>query len=102
MVNEMKMFVNGQEIKIPFNMEEMFKQLVPQPQREIPKPMPQQIVRKVLECRDTGLRNVVIEMNQRLLHLEELVNEKKPVKKKVAKLISKKNGSKKINAKSKK
>ena len=87
--------MDGQEIKIPFNgIEEMFKQLIPQqlPEpRKIVSPVPiqrsQQIIRRIMECRDTEVRNVVIEMNQRLNKLEELLKlkDQTPAKKIISK-----------------
>jgi len=124
MTDNFKMIINGQEIKLPFDMEQLFKQFIPQqipePIRE-PKIVPvrqvhQHVIRKRIECKDTEVRNVVIEMNQRLMKLEKIIGkkkDKKPIKdkpitksKKVEKnkspLKSKKNekkDSKKVNKK---
>ncbi len=97
-----RIVLNGQEIKLPFDMEQLFKQFIP---RQIPEPKMmvqkkfnswfdliqenekmlvgqanQHIIRKIVECKDTAVRNVVIEMNQRLMKLEKMVG-KKEVKK---------------------
>ena len=78
----MKIFTNGQEINLPSEVVKMFNQVMfpqfPEP-REVPqasRPIQQQVVRRVVECKDVAVRNVVIEMNKRLMDLEKLV--KKP------------------------
>lgn len=98
--------MNGQEIEIPTEITKMFSQVVlpmiPQ-QMMPPQPkVPQQVVRRVIECKDTSLRNVVIQMNKRLIELEKLINEKKPkikseVKQKVNKVVKVKPKVTKIN-----
>lgn len=73
----MKIFANGQEINLPDEIVKMFNQILPpQQEKPAPTPIPQHVVRKVIECRDVAVRNVVIEMNKKLMELEELV--KKP------------------------
>ncbi len=139
MENNIKIMLNGREIELPFNINELFSQLnqqedIPGPHPSFPKPTPlfptprpsaiqtKQIVRRITLCKDVPVRNVVMELSQRIAKLEELLNVKAsteleeslktpfvkkgiPTKKKIiskTKEIPKTKGKSKANLKSKK
>ena len=126
-MKEMKVFVNGQEIKLPFDLVQMFNQMIsPQghgPKKPIPGPVHQQVMRKIVGCKELEARKVIMDMNRRLMELEKVVGKRKTKKspedkpkttpkikpKKVDKTKSpsklkknEKKGSKKVKKKSKK
>ena len=97
MADNMKLWVNGQEIPVPKELQGLMKMAFPpmiQPQPPIMKRLEKPT--KVL-CRDTYLRKVVIDLNMRVLELEKKLG-KKEVKVNKPKVITKKN----INPKQKK
>ena len=124
MINNMKIFTNGQEINLPSEIVNMFNQMLPSQLREAPqapkpvqKPVQPQFVRQAVECQDIALRNIVIDMNMRLMKLEELIRNKEQVKSSLKQKVkdskvslkktkdpkvSLKKGSKKVITKSKK
>ncbi len=76
-----KIMINGQEIKLPFDFEEIFNQMVSQqiskPKKIFQQPIQQHVLRRIVECKDTEVRNVVIDMNKRLMELEKMIGKKK-------------------------
>jgi len=115
MTTDMKFIINGKEVKLPPELmqiaqiyKEVMPMLNPNPEPQIPTPQPpmpcpcpppfpqftktqrpqQHFVRKIIFCKDTEARGVIIEMNQRLNRLEEilikkqLTDKKKPLKEK--------------------
>jgi len=93
MADNLKIMFNGREVELPFNINDIFSQIQKMEQRQppqeerpqhLPEERPQhlpiapqrQIIRKITMCKDTAVRNVVIDMNKRLTKLEELLKEK--------------------------
>ena len=92
MTKNIKIIFNGQEVELPPQIHELFSQLtqqeaIPSPHPFFPKPPPlfpkpklasppQQIVKTIVICKDVPVRNVVIELNQRVTKLEELLKVK--------------------------
>ena len=98
MTNNFEIFINGRKIEFPFDIDEMFSQLglqevTPQPVMPIIHPQ-HSIVRKIITCKDIAVREVVIEMNKRIMKIEELlkIRKKTPAKK----VISKTKGKTKV------
>ena len=97
MTENIKIIFNGQEVELPPQIHELFSQLtqqeaIPSPHPFFPKPPPlfptpkpvlptQQIVRMITICKDVQVRNIVIELNQRITKIEEQLGIKKPSKK---------------------
>ena len=105
MTNNFEMIINGRKIEFPFNIDEMFSQLgqqeaIPHPQSFVPKiPTQHSFVRQIITCKDTAVREVVIDINKRLIKIEELlkIRKKTPAKK----IISKTKETPKTKGKSK-
>ena len=92
MTENIKIIFNGQEVELPPQIHELFSQLtqqeaIPSPHPFFPKPPPlfptpkpvlptQQIVKMITICKDVPVRNVVMDLNQRVKRLEELLNVK--------------------------
>jgi len=99
MINETKILFNGQELKIPNEIKELMKMFIPpqmRPQEQPKKPQEPQVdpqkesslPRKII-CRDVMLRKVVIDLNRRIMELEQKL-EKKKIKKVIPKVKVKK------------
>lgn len=109
MTDNIEMAFNGRKIELPLDLNELLSQfssqLVKQEEaRPRPQPAPQKQVRHLVEqvviCKDMALRNVVIEMNQRLNKLEELLKQKTPAKKIISKTKGKSKAKPKVKIKS--
>ena len=93
MTNNFEMIINGRKIELPFDINEMFSQLdlglqeaTSQPVMPIVHPQ-HSVVRKIITCKDTAVRDVVIDINKRLIKIEELLKlrKKAPAKKVISK-----------------
>jgi len=119
MTNNIKIKIGDREIDLPFNLEEMFsqlqgkemnrlfhnrpKELIPIPKIPRPQIQSQQVIRKIVHCKDIQVREVVIDMNKRLTKLEKLLEGKTLIKKGIdkQKIISKAKETPKTKGKSK-
>ncbi len=107
MEENFKLIVNGKEVEFPFNINDMFAQLVPKEmnssQPTTPKlkqpvkvhplhpsvlPGQHQIIKKVVLCKDTEARNVIIKLNKRIKMLEEILIKKQLIKQRKVKKSS--------------
>ena len=72
------MMINGEEVRFPFDINNMFSQIMNEPptqKLERTAPHQHQIIKRILICQDVNARKAILGMDKRVTKLEEQLKE---------------------------